>query len=288
MAEADAKNWLLAEQLTNRVDRIVERLGIAGTVGKKNAVGLLGENFFGGRSAGQHRDLASLIVKMPRNIPLHPKIQRHDMRTLPFRFALSACPIEMRPLADRLAPVAGHLGEDFADEVATNESGARLGFGDEAGVVEVLGRDDASQGASGTDTPHQCPGVDRFDRDDAPFFEELAERSLRSKIAGHPAMFADNEAGQMGAAAFEVVFVDAVVADLRVRHGHDLATVAGIGEDLLVAGHRGVETDFAVDFALDPNRNARVDRAIFEGELCSWLHERGGGVRGGGVGKRGL
>ena len=40
MAETDAEDRLLAEQAANRVDRVVERLGIAGAVREEHAVGL--------------------------------------------------------------------------------------------------------------------------------------------------------------------------------------------------------------------------------------------------------
>ena len=43
----------------------------------------------------------------------------------------------------------------------------------------------------------------------------------------------------------DVLLVGADVADVREREGDDLPGVGGIGEDLLVAGHRGVEADFA-------------------------------------------
>ena len=42
-----------------------------------------------------------------------------------------------------------------------------------------------------------------------------------------------------------VLRVDAGVADVRIGQRDDLAAVGGIGEDLLVAGHRGVEHDLA-------------------------------------------
>jgi hypothetical protein len=62
-------------------------------------------------------------------------------------------------------------------------------------------------------------------------------------------MFANDETRQVSATALNILGVHAVVANLRVRHCDNLATVAGIGEDLLVAGHRRVEADFAIHFA---------------------------------------
>ena len=38
-----------------------------------------------------------------------------------------------------------------------------------------------------------------------------------------------------------VLAVHADIADLRVGHGHELARIGGLGEDLLIAGEGGVE-----------------------------------------------
>ena len=40
MAQADAEDRRLAEQAADRLDGVVQRLGVAGAVGKKHAVGL--------------------------------------------------------------------------------------------------------------------------------------------------------------------------------------------------------------------------------------------------------
>ena len=78
----------------------------------------------------------------------------------------------------------------------------------------------------------------------------------------------------MRPAALDVLGVDAVVADQRVGHRDDLAAVGGIGEDLLVAGHGGVEADLAVDLSLGAEGLAGVDRAVFQGELGGFAHDR--------------
>ena len=76
----------------------------------------------------------------------------------------------------------------------------------------------------------------------------------------------------MRLAAFDVFGVDAVVADLGVGHRDDLTAVARIGEDFLIAGHRRVEADFAVDFACGAERGSGEDRAVFQGKLCGFGH----------------
>ena len=58
---------------------------------------------------------------------------------------------------------------------------------------------------------------------------------------------------------FDVFVVGADVADMRKGEGDELPGVGGIGEDLLIAGHRGVEADFA-------------DRLAFRAEAKSLQH----------------
>ena len=63
---------------------------------------------------------------------------------------------------------------------------------------------------------------------------------------------------------FDVLGIDPVVANVRIRERHDLLAVAGVGEDFLVAGHGGVEHHFADGGACGTNRIADKDRAVCE------------------------
>ena len=61
-------------------------------------------------------------------------------------------------------------------------------------------------------------------------------------------------------ARLRVERVHAVVALVRVGHRHDLAGVRGVGQDLLVARHPGVEDRLAEGLALRPERRCRGTR----------------------------
>ncbi len=61
-----------------------------------------------------------------------------------------------------------------------------------------------------------------------------------------------------GKVRFRILGIHAHVADVRIRERDDLAGVRRIGEDLLVAGHRGVEHHFA------DGRSERADRPAVE------------------------
>ena len=67
----------------------------------------------------------------------------------------------------------------------------------------------------------------------------------------------------MRPAAFDVEAIDAIVAYQGIGHGDDLALVGGVGEDLLVAGHRGVEDDFALGSSGRAKGPAGEDGAVF-------------------------
>src|SRR5574343_641935 len=68
----------------------------------------------------------------------------------------------------------------------------------------------------------------------------------------------------------DVLGIDAVVADVRIRESHDLPAIARVSEDFLVAGDGGVEHHFADGLAGGADRGADKDRAVCEREdgLC--------------------
>ena len=65
---------------------------------------------------------------------------------------------------------------------------------------------------------------------------------------------------------FDVLVVGADVADVRVRQRDDLPAVAGVGQDFLVAGHRGVEHHFADRVAGGADRGADEGGSVREGK----------------------
>ena len=70
----------------------------------------------------------------------------------------------------------------------------------------------------------------------------------------------------------DVLVVGADVADMGEGEGDDLAGVGGVGQDLLVAGHRGVEADLARGVA------DRADAAPFEARAVARIRRAVAGV----------
>ena len=70
MAEADAEDGRAAEQLADVGDLRFERLGIAGAVGEKHAVGLERQHVFSGSQGRNHGDAAAGVRQTPENVAL--------------------------------------------------------------------------------------------------------------------------------------------------------------------------------------------------------------------------
>ena len=87
--------------------------------------------------------------------------------------------------------------------------------------------------------------VDARDAGDARRLQVLAKRLRAAPARGQVGQLTHDEAAHLDAIALVVGVVDAVVALDRVGHGQDLTAVRGVGEGLLVAGHRGVEDHLA-------------------------------------------
>jgi len=68
---------------------------------------------------------------------------------------------------------------------------------------------------------------------------------LRTPVAGNSAQFLDDESAQVGAVGFEIFGIDAVVTDEGIGHHYHLSAIGRIGEHFLIAGHAGVENNFA-------------------------------------------
>src|SRR5450759_5675598 len=95
VAEADAENrYAGSEQFADRADRVIARLGIAGTVRQENPVWLVRERVFGGALRGKHRELAAARRKFAQDIALDAVIERDDIE---FWLVLAAITLAERP-----------------------------------------------------------------------------------------------------------------------------------------------------------------------------------------------
>ncbi len=268
VAQADAEKGCLAQQLADRVDGIDQGLRIARAIRQEDPVGLEGQDL-GVRSRPRHdRYPGPLVAQVPGNVPFHAVVNRHDV----WRFAGPGSVrfgrrIEFRPGAEPLVPRAGLFGHHLAHQVAPHQARAGLGLLDQTGVVEIFGRKHSLERPVLANPADQRSGINARNAHHAVLPQVFFQCSAGAKVTGHAAAITNHETGQLRPGAFDVLVVDAVIADLGIGHRHDLATVARIGEDFLIPGHRRVKTHFAVDFPRGSKRMPRIDRSILQGQL---------------------
>src|SRR6516225_6905157 len=93
--------------------------------------------------------------------------------------------------------------------------------------------------------PSQRAGIDALGARDVVFLQIFIKRHLAAPVAWCFAELFDDESAHVRLAALLVERVDSVVPDQRISHRHDLASIRWVGQDFLVAGHRGVEANLA-------------------------------------------
>ena len=277
MAEADAEQRHLAHEVADRGHAVVEHLGIARAVREKHAVGPVSEDVCGSRLAGEHGHPAATAREMPGDVPLHAVVERHHMLRAGVRrdggklAAHEGLRERRAPGVERLRPGCFCFGHHLADKIAAHEGRGRPRHGYEFPGIEYLAREHARHGAADAQPADERPRIDAGDAHDTRPGQIVTERARGGEVARDPAGLADHEARHLEPAAFDVGRVHAVVADLRRGHRENLTAIGGVGEDLLIAGHRGVETDLARDGASRPEGVAEIDRAVFEGQ-CRACH----------------
>ncbi len=92
---------------------------------------------------------------------------------------------------------------------------------------------------------HESSRIDPCDTNRSLFLEKLIQGGIGAKVTGNATGVANNETGCVNIGAFEVFFIDSVVADLRIGHRDHLSPVAGVGQNFLIAGHRSIKNYFA-------------------------------------------
>ena len=96
-----------------------------------------------------------------------------------------------------------------------------------------------------SDQPGQRAGVEAGQADPSMVGHPVGETGLGAVIGGLGHRLADDAAERMGVVGLDVVGVGADIADVGKGEGDHLPGKAGVGHDFLVAGHCGVEAEFA-------------------------------------------
>ncbi len=163
------------------------------------------------------------------------------------------------PPSDGIALVARRRRRDLGDEVLVLP--ARHGSGERASLfgIGLAGRGhDGAQAAVRAEVAGQGAGVDAGDGRDPRLAQHRGQ--LSGAVEDRGGGVGHDQAAQPGSLGLVVEAKPAVVADERVGHDHELARVAGIGGDLLVAGLAGVHHQIALAAAPRAEGDAREDR----------------------------
>ena len=180
-------------------------------------------------------DLAAALAQLALNVVLYAVVEQRDAV---LGFALSRVNDVLRT-GNGLDRILDNVSLHFCDGLLVR--------------FEALGVDDAVHDAFAAQLAGQTAGVDAGETDDLLRLEVLVERYLAAPVRRIFAHLAHDKAGNPAFAGLVIVKVDAVVADERVGHGNDLTVVGRVGQDLLIAGHAGVEYDLtdALSFVAD-------------------------------------
>ena len=255
VAEADAEdgNAGVHERLHLAHD-VVERGGVAGAVAQEDAGGLVLERVGGAGGCGDDLHFETGLPQVARDVVFHPEVERDDGNVRRrerlaevARVHLRSAPhhIELCALLVVRVPREGGLVRDFLDVVHADEDELfralhRLGLGHAR-----LSREKAVQRAAHAELLGERACINALDAGNTVLLKVVAERPIRAPVADDRRQLADDEARGVRPPRLDVLRVHAVVADERVGHRHDLALVGRVGENLLIPGHRGVETHLA-------------------------------------------
>ena len=263
VAQADAEDGHLAEQLLDLGVGAFDAVGVAGAVGKEDAVGMGVEHLFGRRVPRHHGHAAAHAGEVFQDAVLHAAVVGHDVVTFGRRRG------EREGVrgghGGRIVFVGSLAGHPF-DVVHIGQARGGLDLRHEAFGVEVERGDHALLGAHFADVAHEGACVDAFDAHDVVAHQEGRQRLARAPVARRVAHVVHDHAGGGGAVALGVFQADAVVADLRVGHRDDLARVAGVGDDFDVADQGGVEAHLAERLPFRAAARTGPDGAVGEHE----------------------
>ena len=175
----------LPSNSANRADRVVDRLGIAGTVGQKDAVGLERQDLLGRRRARQDRDAAALVDQVPGDVPLHAEVQGHDVQ-LRRRASRTA---HLRPTrrpsgSSHSSHCRGSTGTTSRTRSRPTSPGLAFALATRLASSRSTRREHALHRTLRANPPHQRPRIDSA-RPTIPYSARYScKRSLRAKIAG--------------------------------------------------------------------------------------------------------
>ena len=196
------------------------------------------------RGVGRHhRDVGANARQKAQDVALDAIVDDGDAEG---RLGLLA--IAFVPCPGRLVPFIGLARGDFLGEVQPDKTGKRPGLGDQRLAVQFRSpqiNHDAMRHAFFADQRGQRAGVDARHRRDVVLLEPAIQRQQVAIVGRMFSIGPDHQAAHHRRGGLDVFAIGADNADMGEGEGHDLAGVRRIAEDLLIAGHGGIEADLA-------------------------------------------
>ena len=163
VSKADAEDGNAAEEFANRFNGVGNRLGVARAVAEKNAVGLEGEDVFGGSARGNDGDFAIMVSEKAEDVLLDAEIVGDDAETVGFArgsgFAQLIAPGRERKIDGAAVPVVGLFAGDAAGQLEAGHGGELARFGNEFLGGRAVGGDNATEGTDVADVADERAGI---------------------------------------------------------------------------------------------------------------------------------
>ncbi len=173
-----------------------------------------------------------------------------------------------RPAA--FAPFVALGGGHFLRQIHALQPGKtprqfqRLGF---IGLTQRLTRQQASTlGTLVTQNARQTTGIDIGDTDNIARLEVVRQALLTAEAARQQRQVANHQTCRPDFCGLFVFAVNAGITNMGIGQGHDLTSVGGVGQDLLIAGHGGIENHFTNRMPVRTDGNTPKNTAVFKGE----------------------
>jgi len=212
--------------------------------------------------------LAAFAGQLAQNVAFDAVVDGDDVK-----FRALEPPVTLVPLPRRLVPGEALAAAHHGHEIHADQPGpfARLALEHvEVELARGLVRDHRIRHAVGADETGERARIDTGKRDHSARLEPLVEVAGRAVVGRRGDRGVQHRAARPGrrrhADGFDVLFVGADVADMRKGEGDDLAGIGRIGQDLLVAGHRGVEAHLTHGMAGGAEAEAFQHRSVGEHE----------------------
>ncbi len=268
--KADPEHREPSEQRARRGDPVPRRSGIAGTVGQEQPVERAAIDLLPRGLRGEHGGLDPLRSEQTQDVPLDPEVQRGDA---------VGPPGPRRRLADELTGLVRLRRRDVLGEIGALHPSVRAHPRDERVRIEVDRRHATAHRTGLADPQRQPPRVHALDPDDARRGQLVVYGPPRPPARRPPGGLPDDEPGDLHVRGLGILVVHAVVPLVRGGHHDDLPRVGGVRQDLLVAGHAGVEHDLAERLSLGPEPESPEGRPVLEDEQRLGTARAGGGHR---------